>query len=102
MTLEEVKTMLLATGLQVSYSSVPIAEAVKPYLVYWQTGANNFAADGIVYYSRKQITASLYTDLRDLASEALVESALAGIYWTKSTEYLEGEKLHETTYTFEV
>lgn len=104
MTLEELKTALDATHLQVSYSSVPIESETKPYIVYWQTGVRNFAADGIAYYSRKTVTIALYSDNRDRTSEGLIEAQLAnsGIYWTKTNEFLEDEKIFETIYTIEV
>lgn len=104
MTLEELKAVLDKTKLQVSYSSVPIEEAVKPYIVYWQTGVRNFAADGIAYYSRKTVTISLYTDQRDRTSEGLIEAELAKahIYWTKTNDFLEDQKVFETIYTIEV
>lgn len=104
MTLEELKAVLDNTKLQVSYSSVPIAEAEKPYIVYWQTGVRNFAADGIAYYSRKTVTISLYSDTRDRTSEGLIEAELAkaNIYWTKTNDFLDDEKIFETIYTIEV
>ena len=104
MTLEELKIILDKTKLQVSYSSVPVEEATKPYIVYWQTGVSNFAADGIAYYSRKLVEITLYSDQRDRTSEGLIESQLtnAGIYWTKTNEFLETEKIFETIYTIEV
>ena len=104
MTLEELKAVLDNTKLQVSYSSVPIEEAAKPYIVYWQTGVRNFAADGVAYYSRKLVTISLYTDNRDRTSEGLIEAELtkANIYWSKTTDFLDSEKIFETIYTIEV
>lgn len=102
MTLEELKTALDATHLQVSYSSVPIESATKPYIVFYQTGVRNFAADGVAYYSAKTITITLYSDNRDRTSEGLIEAALSGIYWTKTNEFLDDEKIFETIYTIEV
>lgn len=104
MTLAELKTILDATKLQVSYSTVPIEEAEKPYVVYWQRGDVNFAADGIAYYSRKLVSVALYSEHRDLASEGLIETELskAGIYYTKTTDFLDSERIFETTYEIEV
>ena len=104
MTLEELKTALDATKLQVSYSSVPIESATKPYIVYYQTGVRNFAADGVAYYSAKTITITLYSDTRDRTSEGLIETQLtnSGVYWTKTNEFLDDEKIFETIYTIEV
>lgn len=103
MTLSDLKTLLAATGIPVSYSSVPLSEnTARPYIVYTQTNTNNFAADGIVYYSRKHITIRLYADTRDEVSEGKVEQALKDMFYTKSIEFLDGELIHETTYEVEV
>lgn len=103
MTLEALKTLLDGTKLPVSYSSVPLDEAtVKPYICYSQDNANNFAADGIVFYSRKVISVKLYTETRDLTAEAKVETALKEMYWTKTPDFLDDQKIYEITYEIEV
>lgn len=104
MTLEEIVTILTATGLPVSYSNVPIGDNPRPYIVYYQTGVNNFPADGIVYYSAKRISIVLYSDNRDRTSEGLIENKLseADIFWTKTEEYLEDEKVFSVNYEIEV
>lgn len=99
MTLEELKTILDTTHLKVSYSSVPLTESL-PNIVYYQNEVRNFAADGIVYFSRKRVSVSLYAKTRDQADEALVEDAFTanGIYWTKTVEYDDDQKLYITEY----
>jgi hypothetical protein len=103
MTLSDLKTLLATTGIPVSYSSVPLSEnTARPYIVYTQPNANNFAADGVVYYSRKHITIRLYADNRDEVSEGKVEQALKDLFYTKSIEFLEDQKIYEITYEIEV
>ena len=103
MTLADVKTLLTGTGLPVSFSYVPLDQnTARPYICYFQDADRNFAADGIVYYSRKVVTVRLYTDNRDLTSEGLVENALSGLYWTKDISFLDDEKIYEISYQFEV
>lgn len=104
MTLEEIVTILTSTDLPVSYSNVPIGDNQRPYIVYYQTGVNNFAADGIAYYSAKRISIVLYSDNRDRTSEGLIESKLseADIFWTKTEEYLDDEKVFSVNYEIEV
>ena len=103
MTLEALKTILDGTGLQVSYSSVPLDEAVRrPYICYSEQNRNQFAADGVVYWSQKVIAVKLYTDTRDETSEAKVENALKDEFWTKGIEFLDDQKLYEITYEIEV
>ena len=54
MTLAELKTLLTGTGLPVSFSSVPLDQnSARPYICFFQDADRTFAADGIVYYSRK-------------------------------------------------
>lgn len=102
MTLEALKTILDTTGLDVSYSSVPLEKAERPYICYAQDSNANFPADGVVFFSRRVVAVRLYTDTRDEITEAKVETALNGMYWSKAIEYLEDQKIYEITYTIEV
>lgn len=103
MTLEALKTLLDGTLIPVSYSSVPLEEATKrPYICFAQDSVNNFPADGIAYYTRKVVSVRLYTDTRDETSEGKVETALKDMYWSKSIEYLDDQKIYEITYEIEV
>lgn len=103
MTLEEIKTMLEASGLPVAYRSFPEGNAPDlPYICFLTNGNNNFGADGCVYHSALRITIELYTRNKDMNAESAVESALSGFYWEKAEEYLEDEKCYEILYTMEV
>ena len=103
MTLEELKTLLAGTGIPVSFSSVPLdQDSARPYICYFQDADRNFAADGVVYYSRKVVVVRLYTDTRDFVSEGKVETALSGMYYSKDIEFIDAEKIYEITYTIEV
>ena len=103
MTLEELNTLLTGTGIPVSFSSVPLdQDSARPYICFFQDADRNFAADGIVYYSRKVIVVRLYTDKRDEVSEGKVQTALSGMYYSKDIEFLDSEKLYEITYPIEV
>lgn len=103
MTLEALKTLLSGTGIQVSYSSVPLdQDSARPYICFSQNGNNNFSADGVAYFTQKAVSVRLYTDTRDEVSEGKVETALKDLYWTKSIEYLDDQKIYEITYEIEV
>lgn len=103
MTLEEMKTLLTGTHIPVSFSSVPLDnDTARPYITFFQDADRNFAADGVVYYSRKVITVRLFTDTRNEDTEATVEAALSGMYWSKDIEYLDDQKIYEIQYTVEV
>ena len=108
MTLNEVYTMLTGiTGFtgKVAYYAFPAGEAPElPFLCYVETGTDNFAADNVSYYATKEINVELYTQDKDPTTEQLVESALtaAGVFWTKTAEYLEDEKCWMITYAIGV
>lgn len=103
MTLEELNTLLTGTGIPVSFSSVPLdQDSARPYICFFQDADRNFAADGVVYYSRKVVVVRLYTDTRDLTAEGKVETALSDMYYSKDIQFLDAEKIYEITYTIEV
>lgn len=103
MTLAELKTLLNGTGIPVSFSNVPLDNnTARPYICFFQDADRNFAADGIVYYSRKVMVVRLYTDTRDLTAEGKVETALSDMYYSKSIDFLDAEKIYEITYSIEV
>lgn len=108
MTLAEVKTLLegiAGFSNKVVYNAWPEGEApALPFLVFLETRENPMPADGITYYASKDIAIELYTDKKDPTTEALVETALttAGIFYTKSEEYLNDERCFFTLYEIEV
>ena len=104
MTINEVKTILEGVAgfaNKVAYYQWPIGEAPDlPYVCFFEQQAYTFPADNVAYYSRPRISVELYTKNRDLATEALFEPAftLAGIYYTKETEFLEDERCQITVF----
>lgn len=104
MTINEVKTILEGVAgfaNKVAYYQWPIGEAPNlPYVCFFEQQAYTFPADNVAYYSRPRISVELYTKNRDLATEALFEQAftLAGIYYTKETEFLEDERCQITVF----
>lgn len=90
---------------KVTYYQWPEGEAPSlPFICYWQPGADNFAADGVVFFSAPIIRVELYSRLRAQDEEYLVEHALtdAGIFFEKEVDYLDSEQCYMTTYTMEV
>lgn len=109
MTLQEIKAVLDGTGLPVTYREWPQDEArglppPLPWLCYFETRPNNFAADGVVYASARGISIELYSAGKDPVSESAVETALtaAGIFYSKDETWIESEKLYEIIYEIEV
>ncbi|MCD8398096.1 MAG: hypothetical protein LUD12_13105 [Lachnospiraceae bacterium] len=105
MTHEEVKTMVESIGFPSAYHHFAQGESPDPpFVVYLYPNADNFAADGIVYFSVNVLNIELYTDKKDPDVEAQVEAVLTenGIYYEKSEVWIESERLYEVLYEMEV
>lgn len=108
MTLPDIQTMLTSiSGFsdRVAYEAFPNDTAPEPPYIAWaETGTSNFAADGTVYNEIHDITVELYSKLRDLATEAAIESAFAsnGLYWDKTIDFVYDENIYVTTYNISI
>lgn len=101
MTVSEVGALLETTGMPVAYESFKQEEDL-PAIVYYQTRTNNFGADDRVFKQVNHIVIELYTTLRDIQSEELVETALQDFFWDKTIIYLDTEKCFQIIYEIEV
>lgn len=105
MTPEQVKKIIEDQSLPVAYRAWREGEAPPlPYAVYYAGRANNFAADGIVYFSAQKYTIELYTEEKAPDIERALEERLtaAGIFWTKDEAYIDSEHMNEIIYEIEV
>ena len=105
MTHDEVVAFVEAVGLPWAYDHFAEGESPDPpFLVTLYPSADNFAADGIVYFSSNVLHLELYTDKKDVDVEAKVEAALTGqgLYYDKSEVWIESERLYEVLYEMEV
>lgn len=101
--LKDFEKILSSSGFPVTYLSWPENRAPQmPYICYYVSGSDNFAADGIVYYPVNQIQVELYTELKDLEAEAALEIALASFYWNKTETYIDTENCYQIAYEIEV
>lgn len=102
MTLKELKTVLLGVlPEKVTYRAWPVGDAPKlPYICYFSTGSDNFAADNIVYHSGTPVRIELYEELKDLTLEGQLEAALtaAGIFWERDETYINDERCYMIIY----
>ena len=75
-----------------------------PFLVFLYPSSDNFAADGMVYFKVNRLNIELYTDLKDVELEEIVEAVLDkhGIFYEKSEVWIESENLYEVLYQMEV
>lgn len=108
MTLSEVSEMLNSiTGFKnkVTYRAFPVNKAPElPFICYLDTYTDNFFADNKVYTIIQELDIELYSQLKDITSEALIEAAFNshGLTWQKSEEYISDEDMYEVVYTVTV
>lgn len=104
MTLKALYTLLTSiTGFanKVAYRAFPEGAAPElPFIVYYVENSDNFLADGKVYLQKNEVVIELYTQNKDVASEALLEAALDGAFvpWQKYEEYIDSEHMYQISY----
>ena len=102
MTFKQVAKMIKDIGLPYSYYQFNNDTAVAPpFICYFYTGDNDLLADNTNYQKIENLVVELYTDEKDFANEALVETALndAGLVYSREESYLDSEKLYMVIYT---
>lgn len=105
MTLSELNTVLLSTGLPVAYGYFPEETAPAPPCITYEVAySNNFGADDKVYQKINHIDIFLYTKLKDEVSEGKVETALDGasLFYEKTESFLSSEQCYQIIYEVEI
>ncbi|WP_294755471.1 hypothetical protein [uncultured Ruminococcus sp.] len=105
MTYEEIKEMIQETGLSFAYHHFAEGESPHPpFVIFLSPGEDTFGADNLMYHSFKQLDVELYTNEKSPEAEQRVEEVLTqhSIYYTKTENYIESEKLYEVLYEMEV
>jgi len=105
----EVKAMLdyikSTYNVPYTYYSFPEKEAPDlPYITFYYPSSSNIPASDGVYQKVEALTIELYTENKDFALEANIESALEtyGIVWDKSEDYINSEHMFMITYETEI
>ena len=103
MTHTELDKLLRSSGLPVAYHHFGKPQN-PPFLVYIRTGSENIGADNRTYCKRNNYDVELYTDKKDTAKEALIESLLDSndIYYDIDEVYIENEKMYEVIYSIQI
>lgn len=104
MKLDELKTILEATGFPVAYShftetdNEPLPQ--PPFIVYLAVYSSNFMADNKVHIPIENVQIELYTDKKDLDAEAKVEAVLNEneIPFQTSEIFIDGEQIYQKIY----
>lgn len=104
MALNDVLDMLESSGLPVVYRSWPedVPPPEMPYICFYFSSTENFAADGTAYYVLENIIVELYTEEKDPSAEAALETTIAALYWEKTETYIDSEKCYQIAYEIEV
>jgi len=105
MTHGEAMAMVAEMGLPYAYHHFAEGESPEPpFIVFLYPEADNFAADGIVYFKMNRLHIELYTDLKQPGLEETIETVLLkhGIFYGKTETWIESEKLYEVLYGMEV
>ena len=105
MTYQEVDAMVSSLGLPYSYYQFTEKTAQPcPFLCFYYEVSDDFAADNRNYQKIRPLTIELYTDDKDFALEAQIETALAaaGLVYSRSEVYIGSERMYQITYRMEV
>ena len=104
MTKAEVATMVSSFGFTNWRYSHFSETPAPPYVVYYYPNEDDVYADNKNYVNKRALFIELYTESKDVTSEATIEEKLAanGLTWYKQTDFLNDEKLYQTTYETEV
>lgn len=103
MTFQEIATMVNSTGINNRYDHYTTNPA-PPYVVFYIPAYNDFKADDSNYCGRAELHIELFCKTRDTAKETLIETKLRAndLTWYKSVDYINDEKVYQTTYEMEV
>jgi hypothetical protein len=104
MKIDELKSILQATGFPVAYSHFEEAEnevlPKPPFLIYLGLYSSNFMADNKVHLPIENAQIELYTHQKDLNAEAKVEAVLNEneLPYAATETFIESEQLYQKIY----
>ena len=103
MTLSELYQELKEIGLPIQYHHFT-DPPTPPYLVYLFAYSNDLMADNINYQTISNFQIELYTNKKDLQSEALVENKLKALFvpYNKIETWIDTEKLYQIIYEIQL
>lgn len=105
MTYKQIDDLVASIGLPYAYYQFTEETAEPcPFLCFYFEGSDDFAADNRNYQKIRPLTIELYTDDKDFALEAQIETALtaAGLVYSRSEVYIGSERMFQITYRMEV
>lgn len=105
MTLEELATVLVETSFPVAYLAFDADDPPPmPFIVYQETGSNNFGADNTVWHSASKIQIDLLCKKKNRFAEQALENVLtdAHMFWERESSYDDDEECYRMTYYIEI
>jgi hypothetical protein len=108
MNLEQLKTILEATGFPVAYSHFTETDQnplpVPPFICYLVVYSSNFSADNKTYKEVQVVQIELYTDRKDLEAEAKVQAVLDDhdLPYETTETFIENELMYQKIYEVRV
>ena len=75
-----------------------------PFICWYFTGNDDFAADNCNYQRIRSLRIELYTDTKDFALEATIEDTLDDLHlpYSKDERYIDSERMHMTVYDLDM
>lgn len=105
MKFEDLKKVLELTGLEVGYHHWETGQVPQlPYILYLDSGSDNFRADNQVYYGIKNIRVELYSNLKNIREEKKLEKILNDhkLPFDNYESYIESEKMYLKAYEIQL
>ena len=105
MTYAEISQMISAVGVPYAYHHFEEGSGQQPpFITFYYDGENDLKADNINYQCIRPLTIELYTDNKDFALEAAVESVLTAndLTFSRSEIFIDSEQMYMVTYNTEV
>lgn len=103
MTLEQLYQLLISSGIKFAYHHWDKPPPF-PYGVYLLAYTRNLPADGAAYQKINHYQVELYSIKKEPEAEMMLENTFdaSGIFYDKTEEYIESEKIYQIIYEIEV
>lgn len=105
MTYAEISQMISAVGIPYAYHHFEEGSGQQPpFITFYYQGDDDFIADNINYQAIRPLTIELYTDNKNFALEAAVESVLTAndLAFSRTEVFIDSEQMYMVTYYTEV
>lgn len=105
MTYAEISQMISAVGIPYAYHHFEEGSGQQPpFITFYYQGDNDLVADNINYAAIRPLTIELYTDNKNFALEAAVESVLTAndLAFSRTEVFIDSEQMYMVTYYTEV